>query len=111
MKLIQLEGWGEHSVTEPSSGVRQWLLESSQEEQDSHCWPQVSSQGACKKMKQLELSFSRILDLETEPESEDEHARRMDENPTKLHVETDTISTGRMTKKETREQAGKNKSI
>ena len=41
----------------------------------------------------------------------------MDENPTKLHVETNTTlspyvqTTGKMTKKETREQAGKNKSI
>ena len=87
--MVQLDGWGEHPVIEPSDGIRQWLLKSSQEEQQDHSWPQVTSQGASKRMKQLELSFSKILDVETRSESEDEHARRMDEHPNKLHDEAD----------------------
>ena len=66
----------------------------------------MTSQGASKRMKQLELSFSKILDLDTGSESEDEHVRRMDEHPNKLHEEPDPLSspyvgkTGQMTKKE-----------
>ena len=26
MNLVQLDGWGEHPVIEPSDGIRQWLL-------------------------------------------------------------------------------------
>ena len=43
-------------------------------------------------MKQLELSFSKTLEVETEKESKDEHARRMEKQPHKLHDETDTPS-------------------
>ena len=64
-------------------------------------------------MKQMELSFAKILDVQTEPESDGEHARRLEETPTKLHV-LDVASsspyvrkTGRMSKKETLEQARK----
>ena len=117
MNLVQLDGWGEHPVIEPSDGIRQWLLRSSQEEQQDHSWPQVTSQGASKRMKQLELSFSKILDLDTGSESEDEHVRRMEEQPDKLHEEPESVSspyvkkTGKLTKKEIREQSTKNKSI
>ena len=49
--------------------------------------------------------------------SEDEHVRRMEEKPDKLHEEPDSVSspyvkkTGKLTKKEIREQSTKNKSI
>ena len=68
-------------------------------------------------MKHLELSFSKILDTEPIPESEDEHTRRVEDMPTKLYDEADTGSspyirrTGKMAKKEMREQASRNKSI
>ena len=61
LKLVQLDGWGENPVSEPKDGMNSWLLRSSHEEQEDHPWPQVSSQGSSKRMKQLELSFSRIL--------------------------------------------------
>ena len=57
------------------------------------------------------------MDVEPTPESEDEHARKMDEHPNKLHDEPDPPSipyvrkTGKMSKKETIEQTSKNKSI
>ena len=56
-------------------------------------------------MKQLELSFSRILEVEPEIVSEDEHVRRMEEQPDKLHDEPESVSspyvkkTGKLTKK------------
>ena len=81
---------GENPVEEPSVSLKQWLFISSHEEQEDHCWPQVSSQNVSKRMKQLELSFSKILEVETEDESKDEHARRMEKQPNKLHDETDT---------------------
>ena len=117
MKLVKLDGWGETPVSESITDIRQWLLESSLVEQDSQEWPEVSSQGASNKMKQMEFSFAKILDVQTEPESDREHARRMDETPTKLHVLDETSSSpyvrrkGKMTKKETKEQASKTETI
>ena len=102
-------------MSEPKDGMNSWLLRSSHEEQEDHPWPQVSSQGSSKRMKQLELSFSRIL--EPSQETEDEHARSLDGNPNKLHDEAVVVSspyikkTGKMTKKEMKEQASKNKSV
>ena len=117
LKRVQLDGWGENPVKEPRENIEQWLHKTSQEEQKDHCWPQVSSQNASKRMKQLELSFSKILEAETEAESGDEHVRRMEKLPNKLHDEPDPPSipyvrkTGKMSKKETIEQTTKNKSI
>ena len=50
MKLDKVDGWGETPVTETRNYIRQWLLESSHEEQDGQEWPEVSNQGAIKKM-------------------------------------------------------------
>ena len=108
---------GENHIVEPGDGVSQWLIKTGHEEQKDHSWPQVASQGSSRRMKQLELSFSKILNTEPIPESEDEHTRRVEDTPTKLYDEADTGSspyirrTGKMTKKEMREQASRNKSI
>ena len=69
MKLVQLDGLGKNPVIEPNDGISQWLIKSSHEEQQDHSWPQVISQVASKRMKQLELSFSKILDVETRSKS------------------------------------------
>ena len=61
-------------------------------EQNGQGWPERSFQLASKKMKQMELSFAKILDVQTEPESHGEHARRMEETPTKLRVLDETSS-------------------
>ena len=69
LKLVQLDGWGKNPVIEPNDVISQWLIKSSHEEQQDHSWPQVISQVASKRMKQLELSFSKILDVETRSKS------------------------------------------
>ena len=92
MKLVKLDGWGETPVSEERTDIRQWLVESSLVEQDGQEWPEISCQGASRKMKQMQLSFAKILDVQTEPESDGEHARRLEETPTKLHVLDETSS-------------------
>ena len=56
------------------------------------------------------LSFSKILDVETGVETEDEHTRGLDENPPMLHDEAETQltqtpyvkKTGKITMKESK---------
>ena len=52
LKLVPLEGWGEHPVVESNNDIRHWLLKSSHEEQQDHSWPQVIPRDSSKKMKQ-----------------------------------------------------------
>jgi hypothetical protein len=106
MKLVKLDGWRETPVSEKRTDIRQWLLESSLVEQNGQEWPERSFQVASQKMKEMELSFAKILNVQTVPELDGEHARRMEETPTKLPVCDETSSgpyvrnTGKMTKKE-----------
>ena len=95
------------------------MIKSTHEEYQDHPWPQIIPRDSSKKIKQLELSFFSILDVETVLGADDEHTRGLDENPPKLHDEPDPLSnkspyirkTGKMTLKEARTLASKNKSI
>ena len=51
LKRVQLDGWGENPVDEPNDSIKQWLLETSHEEQEDHCWPKISSSSSSKGMK------------------------------------------------------------
>ena len=117
-KLEVLEEWGENPIEEDRLEIKSWLTSSKQEEENS--WPTIEEIATppSKKMKQLELNFSKILEVE---EAQDENKppvstqrleeqSKPDDSPISLTPKY-VRKTGKITKKDAKLLASKNTSI
>ena len=117
-KLEVLEEWGENPIEEDRLEIKSWLTSSKQEEENS--WPTIEEIATppSKKMKQLELNFSKILEVE---EAQDENKppvstqrleeqSKPDDSPISLTPKY-VRKTGKITKKDAKLLASKNTSM
>ena len=121
LKLTKLEEWGEKLVIEQNNSMSEWLTRSSREDQEeglAKLWNHQNGIGHSCKMKQMELSFSQILHQTEVSNPEDEHAGRLDITQASMDAQDEAttgekykVNTGKMTGKEIKEMAAKNRSV